>query len=434
MSYHKRKIKNKKKEIRDRIIVIGLGIILLTIILIYISKKETNKTIFPVNDTFLKEVDLQAIVIKDEKVFETSEARDEKNSMLEGEKVPVGAKVQDSRFLKDFKFLKEELKEVEDAILILEKSDKNDGFENKKDKLIEEYNASIKNLQENIYRGDYKETNNVKKQSVLIIEEINRLEPKNGFLDQSIESLEAKIEELKKEISQNDSFDTTNFSGILSYEIDGYENIFKVKSLDNYTYDILELPEEEMDNIDNTGKLKSLKDFQGFKIINNFEWYLAIKVDNRKKIDDYSVGDFLHIRYPLKDNYVEIEGKIISINNTSNRSVIVLKFNKYLHDFYNARFPKVKLIQKSVEGLKIPKETIFEQDGEKGVYIKDFSGIVKFRPIKTISTEGEYTYIEKGNKDFLISIDTRKESVRTVSIHDEILLKPNRFKENQILD
>ena len=92
------------------------------------------------------------------------------------------------------------------------------------------------------------------------------------------------------------------------------------------------------------------------------------------------------------------------------------------------------MIQKSVEGLKIPKETIFEQDGEKGVYIKDFSGIVKFRPIKTISTEGEYTYIEKGNKDFLISINTRKESVRTVSIHDEILLKPNRFKENQILD
>ena len=431
MSYEQRKTKKKRKEIRDKAIAIVLGIIILIVISIYILKKETNKTIFPINDTFLKEIELQTIVIKDEKVFKTLEVIDKNNSILEGEKVPVGRKVQNSKLMKDLKSLKEELKEVKDAILILKAKDKNDVFKNDKDKLIEEHNASILKLQEYIYMGDYKKIKNMKKEIDLINKKIDKLAPQNDFLDQSIESLEEKSEELKKEINQNDSSNTTIFSGILSYELDGYEDVFKAQSFDSYTYDILKLPEEE---IDDTGRAKTLKDFQGFKIINNFQWYLAIKIDDRKEIDNYNLGDVLHIKYPLKDNYLEIEGNIIAINNTSNRSVIVLKFNKYLHDFYNARFPKIKLIQENIEGLKIPKNTIFEQDGEKGVYIKDFSGIVKFRPIKTISTEGEYTYIEKGNKDLLISIDTRKESVRTVSIHDEILLKPNKFKENQILD
>lgn len=431
MSYEQRKTKKKRKEIRDKAIVIGLGIIILILIYLYISKKETNKTIFPINDTFLKEIELQAIVIKDENVFKTSEAIDKNNFILEGEKVPVGRKIQNSKLMKNIESLKEELKEVEDAISILKAEDENDVFKNDKDKLMKEHDASILKLQENIYINDYKETNNIKKEIDLINKKIDKLEPQNNFLGQSIESLEGKSEELKKEITQNDSYDTTIFSGILSYELDGYEDVFKAQSFDNYTYDIFKLLEEE---IDNTGKAKILKDFQGFKIINNFQWYLAIKIDDRKEIDNYSLGDVLYIKYPLKDNYLEIEGNIIAINNTSNKSVIVLKFNKYLHDFYNARFPKVKLIQESIEGLKIPKNTIFEQDGEKGVYIKDFSGIVKFRPIKTISTQGEYTYIEKGNKDLLISINTRKESVRTVSIYDEILLKPNKFKENQILD
>lgn len=432
MSYKQRKIKKKRKKIRDIFIVIGSVIIIASILsIISISKKEMEKTIFPIQDTFLKEIDLQAIVIKEEKVFKTSEARDKKNSILEGEKISVGRKVQNATLIKDLQFLKDELREIENAISILKETNESDIFENDKGELIEKYNESIKKLQKNIYVGDYKEINNIKKEIDLTNEKIDQLAPQNDFLGQSIESLDRKSEELKKEINKNNNSDSTSFSGILSYEVDGYEDKFKAKSFDNYTYDMLKLPEEE---IDKNGKVKSLKEFQGFKIINNFKWYLAIKIDDRKNIDNYNVGDILYVKYPLKDNYLELEGDIIAINNTSNQSVIVLKFNKYLHDFYNARFPKVKLIQESIESFKIPNNTILEQNDEKGVYIKDFSGIVKFRPIKTISTEGKYTYIEKGNKESLISINTRKESVRTVSIHDEILLKPSMFKENQILD
>lgn len=430
MSYEQRNINRQKREKKHRLIIIVLSIMILIVLFSSLFNKRA-KTILPVKDIFLKEINLQGVLIKDEKVFKISENKDIDTSTLEGKKLPIGARVGNATLLKDLKLLKEELKQVKNAISTLKKTNKDEVFKNDKKKLIINYNNLVERLQKNIHIENYKEIKDIKKEIILINKKINDLSPENSLLGQSIESLNEKKEELEKEINQRDSSYTTKFSGILSYKIDSYENIFKPQGFENYTYDTLSVSEQE---IDDNGEIKSSKEFKGFKIINNFEWYLAIKIDNRKNIDDYNVGDVLYIKYPSKDKELEIKGTVVSINNSSNKSVIILKFNKYLHDFYNDRFPKVKLIQERIEGLKIPKSTIFEQDGKKGVYIKDFSGIVKFRPIKIIATRGEYTYIDKGNEDILISIKTSKEDVRTVSIYDEILLKPHKFKEEQILD
>ncbi|OLS01690.1 HlyD family efflux transporter periplasmic adaptor subunit [Tissierella creatinophila] len=430
MSYEQRNINRQKREKRHRFMIIGLSIILLIVLLFSLFNKKT-KTISPLEDTFLKEINLQGALIKNEKVFKISETEDIDLSVLEGKRVPIGTRVGNATLLNDLKTLRNELKQVENAISTLKKSNKDEVFKNDKKKLIENYTILIERLQQNIYIENYKEIENIKKEIILTNKQIKDLSPQNNLLGQSIESLSEKKEELKNSINQKDSSYTTKFAGIISYKIDGYENIFKPQGFENYTYDTFTIPEEE---IDDNGEIKTPKEFKGFKIIDNFQWYLAIKIENRKDINDYTIGDILYVKYPIKGKELEIEGKVISINNSSNKSVIILKFNKYLHDFYNARFPKVKLVQEKIEGLKIPNSTIFEQDGEKGVYIKDFSGIVKFRPIKTIATRGEYTYIDKGDKDTLISIDTKKDNVRTISIYDEILLNPHRFKENQILD
>ena len=404
--------------------------IIIVVFLFSLNNKKT-KTIIAQKETYLEEIELQGVVIKDEKIFKLSNTKDIDTSILEGKKVPVGTQVGNATLLNDLQLLREELKEVENAILTLKKTNKDEVFKNDKTKLKNDYNKLIENLQENIYTENYSNIEALKKEIVLVNKKINDLMPQNNLLGQGIESLNDKKENIKKEINQKDSSYTTKISGILSYKTDGYENIFKPQGFENYIYDTLSLSDQK---IDESGEVKTSTEFNSFKIINNFEWYLALKVDNRKDINDYEIGDVLDLKYSLKDIELELEGKIIAINNTSNKSVIILKFNKYLHDFYNARFPKVSLIQKKIEGLKIPNSVIIDQDGEKGVYIKDFSGIVNYRPIKIISTRGDDTYIEKGDENLLINIDTREKETRTVSIYDEILLKPSKFKEGQILD
>lgn len=403
--------------------------VVLVFLLSIINKKV--KTITAENGLFLKELELDAVLIKDEKLYKLSENKEIDTSILEGKKIPVGTKVGNSVLVNDIDYLKKELNNIEDAILTLENSDKKESFKKKKDKYIIDYVDLIDSLQENIINENYEEVEVLKKEIISINKKNKDLIPQNNLLGQSIESLNKKKEEIKKEIDETNVSDTTKASGIFTYKIDGYENTLKAKEFSNYTYDSLPLSDAI---VDSDNEIKISKKVDAFKIIDNFQWYLALKIDDKRAIGDYEIGDVLAITLPLKDKNLELKGNIIAINNSSNKSVVILKFNKYLHEFYNTRFPKVKLVQKKVEVLKIPKSVIFDQKGENGVFIKDFSGIVKYRPIKIISNEGEFTYIDKGDENLLINIDTRDEAIRTLSIYDEIILKPKRFKENQILD
>nr|WP_300005753.1 HlyD family efflux transporter periplasmic adaptor subunit [Tissierella sp.] len=430
MSYEQRKTNREKREKRYKIIMLGFILIVILVFSFSLINKK-SEIVMAEKDVFLKEIELQAVAIKDESVFKLTDTKDIDPSVLEGQKIPVGTKIGNATLLNDIKLLKKELKDIEDAILTLKNTDKGEVYKNDKNKLTTDYTNLVENLQKKIDLKDYKNIDGVKKEIVSINKKLNDLMPQNNLLGESIETLNEKKETIKTEINQKDSSYTSKSSGIVSYKVDGYENKFKTKEFSNYTYDFLSLPDS---NINPRGEIETLKEFDSFKIIDNFQWYLALKISDRKDINSYEIGDQLAVKYPSKDGNLEIKGTIIAINNSSNKSVIILRLNKYLHELYNARFPKVKLIQEKIEGLKLPKDVIIDRKGEKGVYIKDFSGIVKYRPVKVLSTKDEITYIDKGDENLLINIDTRKKEVRTVSIYDEILLQPNKFKENQILD
>lgn len=429
MSYEQRKINRQKREKRYKVIIISVGLILLLIMFSSFFTKKI-KTILPVEDTFIKDIELQSALIKHEKVFKLNDTKDIDKSLLEGKRIPIGTKVGNSTILNDLNSLKNELKEVESAIDTLEKSNKDKVYINNKNNLLENYKQEVEELQESIYIKDYNLINDFKDRIVSTRKDINDLIPQEGLLGQSVESLKEKQEKLIKNINQTDSSYTSKMSGILSYEIDGYENIYKPENFNSYTYDKISLSEEDKKKSD---KEVVTDNIVGFKIIDNFQWYLAMKIDNRKDISKYDIGDTLYISYPIEKEYLELKGNIISINNSSNNSVIIIELNKHLHKFYKDRFPKVRLIQEKLQGFKIPNNVILEKDKQKGVYIKDFSGIVKFKAIKIIASKDDYTYIAKGENG-LISIENGEKEVATVSIYDEILIKPSRFKEGEIIE
>ncbi|MGO1470598.1 MAG: HlyD family efflux transporter periplasmic adaptor subunit, partial [Tissierella sp.] len=333
MSYEQRKKNRQRREKRYKIFIISIGIILFTIILFSLINIKRN-TILAVEDVFLKEIELQSVLIKSEKVFTLEDTKDIDTSILEGKKIPAGIKVGNSTVLNDLNLLRKELKEVEKAISTLTNTNKDQVFKNDKKKLKENYNQSIEKIQEDIYSKNYKNIKKYKEEIILIDKDLEDLLPQNTLLGQSIDNLNDKKKNIKEEINQKDSSYISESSGIISYRIDGYENILKPQGFENYTYDKLSISNKSKEE---TVGRKEKNDIKGFKIIDNFEWYLALKIDDRKNIQKYEIGDELFIKYPFKNSFMEIKGDIISINNTSNKSVIILKFNKYLHDLYNDR-------------------------------------------------------------------------------------------------
>ena len=166
-----------------------------------------------------------------------------------------------------------------------------------------------------------------------------------------------------------------------------------------------------------------------FKIIDNFQWYMAIKIEDKKDIEEYVIGQSMKIEL---ENGTELNGTITTINFTGPSAVVVLRFNTYLHNDYKLRHSSVNLIHSKKEGFKIPSKIITERDGLKGVYIKEINGIVKFKPIKVIGEEGESTFIDKGDSNGYIEL-VEGEPIKTITLFDEMFVDPSSVIEGEIL-
>lgn len=382
----------------------------------------SRKTILPEKGTLYDLKEAEGIFIRKEEVY-FSEGSGQLNLFVaEGDKVPVGEEIAGVSLLKDNSRLKQELAEVEAHIQQLSTGKAALPVEDDGD--TEEISSSIVDeLQNNINSGNYsgirKNTEELKGNNIIGDETL---------IEVSIESLKQKKESLLNQINNSNLKYYSKTSGMVSFQIDGYENIYLPKEFENYTYESLNF-EKGIIMKDEKPSDEVTPGTPIFKIIDNFQWHIALKIDDKESIENYETGR--NITFKIGDN-PEIAGRIVNINITEDKAVIIISLNNYLHEYYDLRFSPVTIIKSSRDGLIIPKEVIIEKDGINGVYIKEINGIVKFRPILIIGEEGNNIYIDKGNDKGYIKIN--EEDVRTVTLYDEIFKDPSSVTEGKILN
>lgn len=382
----------------------------------------SRKTILPEKGTLYDLKEAEGIFIRKEEVY-FSEGSGQLNLFVaEGDKVPVGEEIAGVSLLKDNSRLKQELAEVEAHIQQLSTGKAALPVEDDGD--TEEISSSIVDeLQNNINSGNYsgirKNTEELKGNSIIGDETL---------IEVSIESLKQKKESLLNQINNSNLKYYSKTSGMVSFQIDGYEDIYLPKEFENYTYESLNF-EKGIIMKDDKSSDEVTPGTPIFKIIDNFQWHIVLKVDDKESIENYETGR--NITFKIGDN-PEIAGRIVNINITEDKAVIIISLNNYLHEYYDLRFSPVTIIKSSRDGLIIPKEVIIEKDGINGVYIKEINGIVKFRPILIIGEEGNNIYIDKGNDKGYIKIN--EEDVRTVTLYDEIFKDPSSVTEGKILN
>lgn len=400
----------KKKKPKNKI---ALGICALIILLFffligkYISGlKYRTTTAEPF--LFLERIEGTGLVIRSEKVYSSTSSGSIKYLVNEGEKVPVGHGIVSISSSRD-----EILAQIEN-------------LEKQIDDLnINHYSSEgniniLEDIQEKVVHGDY---NGIYE---YLDERISNEEDKT-LIAENLESLLKKQDELEQVLEASSIINYSANAGIISYEIDGLEDILKPKGFENYTYEYLDSENINMEEKEFNPTKKVVGGSPIFKIIDDFVWHLAIKVDDGR-ILEFEEGQVYRVE--LTDKH-SLKGKIVKINRDNAKGVIVIEFKDGLHEFYNERFMKVSIIKSQTNTYKLPTDCIIQKDGQDGVFINHIYGLVKFVPVNIIHEEDDIAYVGQGNNNGNITLNG--EEVKTINKFDEIFLYPSNLEEYQII-
>jgi len=422
--------RRKRRVRKQKIKLAFVGFVFLYLLLRSIPSLG-YKTKLPEKQTIYEKIESEAILIKDEKVYSAEGEGKLKIYTKEGQKVPVGQKIAEIYLLDDKSALMNRLEEVDRKIEVLsEVEGENLSSDRDLEKVENNLKDTIDEMQASIYNKEYDKAVLLKNELLTYYDKQKNISGDNTLVENSLDSLKQQREDIMKQINSNIIEYNSDRSGILSFKIDGYENKFTKSNRDAYGYKDFENLTEEYKAVSNNENVEVGQPI--FKIINNFEWYMLIKIDNISNIESYEEGKSIVVS--CKDIEGELKGRIIKIKKNGNKGTILCKFDRDFQYFYDKRIIDVDIILSKHESYKIPRKALTELNGAKGVYIKDVSGIVKFRPVKVLKEDDEYAYIRVGDKDGMLSLAKDGELIKTVTQFDEILINPSKVAEGMIIN
>lgn len=141
-------------------------------------------------------------------------------------------------------------------------------------------------------------------------------------------------------------------SGIVSYRVDGLENILTKESFNTLNTKLLE------DLRLKTGEIVASNE-ESAKVINNFECYIAVTLKSEEAMGK-SVGDSVKIRL---SNNKEISAKIDYIVEEDEKRLVIFKIEDNVEELCNYRKISLDVIWWSYTGLKVPNSAIIKENG-----------------------------------------------------------------------
>lgn len=204
-------------------------------------------------------------------------------------------------------------------------------------------------------------------------------------------------------------------SGVVSTKYDGYEDIYTVDKLENLTAKDIEDVENNYKKLDTENTF--IKESEVIaRVIQSDYSYIAILTEN----DIFEDNQKVEIVFD-SDN---VQGNVEEIYRNGDNNVVIFKISNQNVEIYDTRVKEFDIIYKQIDGLKVPKQSIEEVNNQKGVYVlNQETRKVDFVELKTIQYEDDEVI-------FIDYYKNQKEGIKTIDIHDEIILKPNSINKN----
>ncbi len=407
-------IRKEKKLNRKGIaaIAVGIGILIYLIYTIYLLIKQPTNVFMVEEGKLYQEEIATGYVIREEKVIKGENYKNGMEQIIaEGEKAGVNENVF-RYYSANEETLKQKIAELDTKI---QEAMKNDNSVLTSDmKLLEK---QIDEKIENISKiTDANQLTEYKKEIDRLVEKKAKIagesSPKGSYLNQLIESRKT----YENQLNSGAEYVKAPMGGVVSYRVDGLEDVLTPNSFDALTKDYLEKLDLK------TGKIVATSEECG-KVINNFVCYIAV-ISNSEEAKKAEVDDRIKLRLA---NNTEISAKIEMIKNEEDGSnVIILKVTEQIEELINYRKTAVDLIWWSASGLKVPNQAIVEKDGLNYV-VRNRAGYLSELLVKVAEKGEHYSIVEPYSNEELKEMgysSTEITSYKKITLYDEILTNP----------
>lgn len=242
---------------------------------------------------------------------------------------------------------------------------------------------------------------------------IGELSPSGSYIKELIKERSSYENELNSGVE----YIKAPNSGIVSYRIDGFEDVFSVNDFSN-------LNKEMLENLNlKTGQIVAASNEKG-KIINNFYSYIVTIVDS-EIAKTKEIGDIVNLRL---SSSTEIKGEISYIKEQEDDTImLVFKITKGVEELINYRKISIDVIWWSDEGLKVANSAI-RYENDIAYIIKNMAGYEYKIYIKIISQNDNYSIVNNYTTDEYKELgfsDEEISNMRKITLYDEILTSPN---------
>lgn len=176
---------------------------------------------------------------------------------------------------------------------------------------------------------------------------------KGSVLKFSNNHLYESIDSINNNLNGNISFHNAVNTGIISYYIDGFEEVtpsdITIEMFDENKYTKTQLLDNSLIAADDTI----------YKISKNENWSLILPIEE-SMAEDFLKEEYIKVRF-LKNQY-ESWGQVFIITGADGKKYMQLLFNNSMITFAKERFVDIELLLHDETGLKIPNSSIANRD------------------------------------------------------------------------
>ncbi len=354
-----------------------------------------------------------------------------------GERVSKGEEVA-SYIQADIRDVVENYRQMELEILkrVVEKFDKASGSERETwETAIEKQITKLTNLSNG---GNLSDADSIRSSVDRVLEAKARYMLENGSLIDSLKNEKKELERLRGNIEKSINSVKAPISGIVSYQLDGYEDRFTPEQRNEVTLEqISELAESEdlHEKWLTPSEISVKRDEVYGKLVTNDEAWIALRIQEERG-KDISVAfekaklDKRELIYDLEveglEERIPVVLEAVGPEENGFRKLTV-KMTKFIERTMNLRSVEGNLILQSVTGMKVPLRSLFNEntvDNTADIAIVVMNKAV-FKRVQIIGRQDSYAIIE--------NIDPTN-AEKSVQIFDVYLVNPKNVVEGQVVE
>ena len=405
----------KKVNIRNKITSV-LVFIIVTLLMIFMFRTVIHlirqpSDIFVVEEgTLSLEETSEAYIIRNELVLK---GENYKNGMektkAEGKKVAKGDTVfryyanGENELKKKIEDINKEILEAQSTETITDPAEL--GVVKRQIKDLLEKMAASNNVEDlEMYKKEIAECN----------EKMTKIIGKNTKKGSYLQELINKKAKYEKELYNNAEIIKAKKSGIVSYRVDGFEDVLKVDKNASFNY----LNEEFLNNLDlRTGELVASSNEKG-KIITSFDVYLATVLSSEAA---KNAKENTTVKLDIGEEK-PVRARIVKIKKEGEKRLVVFRVVDLSEAILNYRKIAIDVIWWSYSGLKVPNSAIIKE-GDYNYVIRNRAGFDSKILVKVLQSNDTYSLVENYTPKELSEMGYDANEIRnmfTIKLYDRI--------------